>query len=690
VTESILNKALEYLGRTPEAPSKPPEKKQLQLTKKYEIKESDGDTGLLKANLELEEDFPNLIFRDSDLEGVLDWLETVDDVALDIETYGVARRKEERKKLALSFVRGTVRLVQLSAREPGESFMLDAALLSPERVSEVLQRLKGRPLYLHNAIFDIPRLLRHYGVDLMGEDIRDTLILSRLLRSGQWDLHTREDGGTYTLSKGHSIDEVLFRELGIEIENTTDYRWDLPLNEDRLRYASDDVEHLIPLYHDLLAKVEKDGMLKAYEVIRKVYPVYMRQQARGVPFDAELYKEMCSKLDEKIEALDIRLREHAPEHPEAELDGVWVWRNFNKPENQSGRNGVLRALALAGTPLPDTQKNTRLTYLKRYESAPFLEALDQFLRHADLRGNTRDWLELYYEDGRLYPSVKFFSQVTGRSAYTDPPLQNIMKEIDLPRMEKASFRDCIRAPEGFSIVKADYSAQELRILAHKAQDERLIWAFLAQAKGGKDPHLIVGEQIAGKELERGTEEGDAYRQGGKRVNYGFSYGAGWKTYQRSVYMDTAELIPEKQAREEKWAFEDAWPGVKAWQQAFGDRAGHEPGAWYTTSFLGRRRYVDRGKEGRPKYTDRLNGPIQQGGADQLYLALGRMVDDPLPGVSVIITTHDEIVLECPEEVAEEAEDWLVSHMREAIRETIGEELATEDCAEVESGESWGS
>ena len=142
-------------------------------------------------------------------------------------------------------------------------------------------------------------------------------------------------------------------------------------------------------------------------------------------------------------------------------------------------------------------------------------------------------------------------------------------------------------------MKADYSAQELRILAHVTGDENLLEAFRAQAKGGKDPHLVVGEKIAGRELEKGTEEGDAFRAAGKRANYGFSYGAGWKRYQRSIYEDTAELIPDKQAMSERWAFQEAWPEVTKWQQTFGDREGHEPEAWYTVSFLGRRRYVSR-------------------------------------------------------------------------------------------------
>jgi len=101
-------------------------------------------------------------------------------------------------------------------------------------------------------------------------------------------------GGTATKVKQHNIRDVLYRELNVEIPKETDHRWDQPLTEDRMRYASDDVEYLQPLYERLLEQVEKAGMLEAYELLRKVHPVYMRQQVRGVPFDAESSTKRCA------------------------------------------------------------------------------------------------------------------------------------------------------------------------------------------------------------------------------------------------------------------------------------------------------------------------------------------------------------------------------------------------------------
>jgi hypothetical protein len=134
VTDSILNKALEFLGQPTHpipAPVEDPETEQLTPTHNYaqliskapeEPVEEPAEDPLLRANRELAREFPGLIFEDHDLGRVTEWLRTQEGVSLDIETYGTGRRKEERSKKALSFVQGTIRLIQLSAG--GETFTL--------------------------------------------------------------------------------------------------------------------------------------------------------------------------------------------------------------------------------------------------------------------------------------------------------------------------------------------------------------------------------------------------------------------------------------------------------------------------------------------------------------------------------------------------------------------------------------
>ncbi len=661
------------------------------LPKKKEKRPDFTQADFLAANEELAKTH-NLIYRDEDVDEAISWLEPLTDVAVDIETYGTARGPA-RKKEALSFAKSRIRLIQLSSFARDETYLLDTMFLSTKAVAGILENLRGKALYCHNGIFDIPRLEKHFGVDLADEDIRDTLVLSRLARAGEWVKDRRTKTGMRPYR--HDIRSVLIQEKVAETPNETDHRWHEPLNEERLRYAQDDVRHLIELYPRLMDLIEERSLGRGLELFKRVYPVYLRMQSRGVPFDKKLFSEFTEKLDAQIEVARSRIEEHKPEHPEG---GTWSWRN-NQPINDTdpatgaGRNGARRALLEAAINLPNLKKHTRLEYLKTHPGeAPLLDALHEYLRYSDLKSDCKTWLTYHYEDDRLYPNVKPFSQETGRSAYADPPIQNIPKEAD--EELGISLRDCIKAPQGTRLVKADYAAQELRILAHITGDEKLIASFAE----GVDPHIVVGEQITGHSLEKGTTEYKTYRKLGKRANYGFSYGAGAARYAQSAYEDTAERVSEEQARAEQEAFRTAWPGVYKWQQEFGDADGTDETDWYTLSFVGRRRYVGQKKDKysggyKPSYCDRLNAPIQSGGADMLYVALELLLEDKedglFPEVEVIITTHDEIVLEAPEEVGKSTQAWLERRMQDAARRFLREELAGEDCVEGEVGSSWG-
>jgi DNA polymerase I-like protein with 3'-5' exonuclease and polymerase domains len=99
---------------------------------------------------------------------------------------------------------------------------------------------------------------------------------------------------------------------------------------------------------------------------------------------------------------------------------------------------------------------------------------------------------------------------------------------------------------------------------------------------------------------------------------------------------------------------------------------------------------------RPKYTDRLNGPVQSTGADILYRTLYKLDTDQQTRVfadaEILISSHDEIVLQASESSAPDAAAWLKDHMRAAMAELIGEEFAAKtehaDCVDSYMGNSW--
>src|SRR5215208_1578340 len=91
------------------------------------------------------------------------------------------------------------------------------------------------------------------------------------------------------------------------------------------------------------------------------------------------------------------------------------------------------------------------------------------------------------------------------------------------------------------------------------------------------------------------------------------------------------------------------------------------------------------KDHKPKYTERLNGPIQSTAGDILYLTLKKLAEDPRPGTHFLLSVHDELVLECPKEDAIGVTLWLKANMREAMEEILGEELGGAKSVEVGCG-----
>jgi DNA polymerase-1 len=227
------------------------------------------------------------------------------------------------------------------------------------------------------------------------------------------------------------------------------------------------------------------------------------------------------------------------------------------------------------------------------------------------------------------------------------------------------------------IVAGDFAQQELRIAAHFSQDENMVSTFAA----GEDIYLKTASKMVGHQI---TDKEHPARDGAKRATLGFLYGLGIEKYRENTYKDYGIKLSEAEANRDREAFRAAFPQFYEWQQRYGSRY-----EWKTTSVLGWRRVVGPGKDREPKYTDRLNGPIQSTAGDILYLALTKMAEDPRPEVHFLMGVHDEIVVEAPESSAEETAEWLKSKMVGAFEEVLGPELGGPRSVEVSYGPSWG-
>jgi DNA polymerase-1 len=606
----------------------------------------------------LAETHPSYVVTEERSKEVLEWARGVPEVAIDIETHGRLKRD------GLLYTRCRVRMILLAGG--GESWFIDCEHVPKNLITEILLALKDNPKYLHNALFDIPRLYRSFGV-LLDRGVEDTMVMSRVARAGEWE---RKKGRAIQVS--HSLDDCIKRELAVEIPKNTKLKWGGLLTEDHLAYAGDDIRYLKDLRGALEGVLGKHGVKDCYGAIRDRLPDFIGAAVHGIPLEADRLQPILDTYAKEVGDLRSRLDELAPEHPDGE---AWVWGNTSKeatPEGK-GRNGALRALNLLGMDVQDLQDQTLLDHRDDHE---IVGILYNYRKKANTLSRYRKWIPKFYDPdtGQLYPQPKVAAAVTGRVLYSDPNAQGIDKK------KTDEFRRCVRAPEVRAIVKGDFAQQELRIAAYFSEDRAMLSAF----RDGRDIYQETAKKLVGHEVGKG----DPARDAAKRATLGFLYGLGVDKYRTNVYKDTQERITGEQAIKDRQAFRAAFPTFYNWQRRYGGRY-----EWETRSVRGWRRVVAPGYnwngEMVPKYTDRLNGPIQSTAGDILYLALQKMGEDPRPDTNFLLSVHDELVLECPEDDAREVALWLKEKMRAAIEEILGPELGGPKSVEVGYGPSWG-
>ncbi len=275
-----------------------------------------------------------------------------------------------------------------------------------------------------------------------------------------------------------------------------------------------------------------------------------------------------------------------------------------------------------------------LTDLFAKTEHPFLEAL---LRHRDasrLRVTVEGLLKSVADDGRIHTTYQQTIAATGRLSSTDPNLQNIPIRTD----EGRRIREVFVVGEGYeSLMSADYSQIEMRIMAHLSGDEGLIEAF----RTGEDLHRFVGSRVFHVEPQDVTS---AMRSKVKAMSYGLAYGLSAFGLSKQLTISTGEaqgLMDEYFAR---------FGGVRDY---LAEVVAVARGTGYTETMLGRRRYLpDLTSDNRQRreMAERmaLNAPIQGSAADVIKLAMLR-VDRALAESGArsrqLLQVHDELVLE---------------------------------------------
>jgi DNA polymerase-1 len=377
-------------------------------------------------------------------------------------------------------------------------------------------------------------------------------------------------------------------------------------------------------------KLEKNGLLKLHdEVEMPLLEILTDMEQVGVLVDPS-----------PLQALDVEMVADLARLEKAAWEAAG--REFNLSSPKQLEQVLFSELGLKSVKKTRTGRSTDHEALEAIADDHALPMI--VLDHratAKLKGTYIDALPrlINSDTGRIHTHWDQAVAATGRISSRDPNLQN----IPVRSSHGKRIREAFVAPPGYALLSADYSQIELRVLAHLSHDAKLVEAF----KSGQDVHVRTAMEVFG------VAEADVtstMRAQSKTVNFGVIYGMG------PVALGKRLGIPRTEAKSFIESYFERYDGVRTFMAE--TLAGAQKTRMVHT-LLGRRRLLpDLMSSNRAKraYAERIaqNTPIQGSAADLLKLAMVKLAEPVVPGARMVLTVHDELVFEIPEDKIDEA------------------------------------
>ncbi len=414
------------------------------------------------------------------------------------------------------------------------------------------------------------------------------------------------------------------------------------------------------LAHVLKTELEKAGMTDLYRDIElPLCDVLFRMEQRGIAIDRKQLEQFGQMLAQRIADC------------EALIYG-YSGGPFNINSTKQLGELLFEKLGLPPVKKTKTGYSTNADVLEKLQNKhPIIPAIMDYRMLTKLKSTYADGLvREIREDGRIHTTFQNLVTATGRLSSTEPNLQNIPVRTDLG----AEIRKMFVPRPGYVLVDADYSQIELRVLAHIAGDEAMQRAFC----GGEDIHTATAAQVFGVPADQVTP---LQRRHAKAVNFGIVYGISEFSLAEDIGVSRYE------AREYIDNYLANYRGVRDYMKKVVADA-RESG--FTTTLYGRKRYIPELKstnfnirQGAERIA--LNTPIQGTAADLIKLAMVRVeksLNASFPEAQLLLQVHDELIVECPEDIAPQVAA-LVSSQMESVAS-----LSVPLTAEAKYGKSW--
>ncbi len=499
-------------------------------------------------------------------------------------------------------------------------------------------------------------VLQNHGITLKGIQF-DTMIESYCLNS---------------IATRHNMDDLALKYLNHRTIHFEDIagkgKKQLTFNQIEIKtaspYAAEDADITLQLHQTLWKQLEAEPSLKKVftDIEMPLVPVLAHMERNGVLLDTEMLAKQSVEITAKLGELEQKAHLIASEvfnlNSSKQLQ-VILFENLELPILKKTPKGqastaepVLAELAEQGHEMP--------ILILEYRSL------------AKLKSTYTDSLpkQIDPDTGRIHTSYMQAVASTGRLSSTEPNLQN----IPVRSAEGRRIRQAFITRPGYTMIAADYSQIELRIMAHLSGDEGLLNAF-AQ---GRDIHQATAAEIFDIPLEDVTTE---QRRSAKAVNFGLIYGM-------SAFGLAKQLnVSRGLAQEYINLYFARYPGVLAYMENTKEQA-KETG--YVETLEGRRLYlpdINASNGQLRQYAERtaINAPMQGTAADIIKIAMVKMeawLKTTPYDLMMLMQVHDELVFEIADKDVEAAKTEIKAIMESAL------ELKVPLIVEVGQGKNW--
>jgi DNA polymerase-1 len=607
-----------------------------------------GKVGMGLATLENTTHFYQIVQGDLPVKLLLQNLLNQTSVCFDTETTGIDALNAELVGMSFSFEKGKGFYVPFPENQEEAQTLIEKfrPFFENESIEKIGQNIK----------YDL-KILSNYNIQVKGK-LFDTMIAHYLINP---DMRHNMDvlSETYLKYSPKSIETL----IGKKGKNQLSMR-DVPL-EDIKEYATEDADITFQLKEHFQPILEKVGTKKLFDEIEiPLVPVLADMEKEGIRLDVEFLKSMSVEMQKEIDAFEQQIYETAGE-------------KFNLASPKQLGDILFDKLKIGGT----KQKKTKTgQYATGEEVLSYLANEHQIVRDilewrqmVKLQSTYIDALpnQVDKKTGRVHTDYMQTVAATGRLSSTNPNLQNIPIRTEKGRLIRKAF---IARDENYTLLSADYSQIELRIIAALCGEENMIKAF----QNHEDIHKSTAAKVFNVPLDEVTKE---QRSHAKTVNFGIIYGVsafGLSNQTNLSRKESADLIE---------AYYQTYPKLKSFMSSQVDFA-RENG--YVETISGRRRYLKdinsanaivRGGAER----NAVNAPIQGSAADIIKIAMiniHKKLTSEHWKSKMLLQVHDELVFDVHNSELEKIQPMIKHEMENAFKMAVPLDV------EIGLGKNW--